>query len=661
VQIYASQNASFLNSIAEPQALTAALPSASLPLGISINNGNGRPWIANAPYGAAGDGTITVLDPQGFPLAGAPDPAAGGVFAGNLTNRSAASSHGLTSAALGTAIIAKSPELTGRAVFAAVEADGSIVQVNVQRGVDGLAPPATVTPLVTIDRSTAESTRPEVLARVGLAVNWMPTLKVFIADPQANRLMVLDLSDDGTLFTATPREIKRDEFNEPMDIAPSTREVSSGSFASNTTLAGGADMYVLNRGNNTVLRMSIDGTVRGGRRIDADEVPGFRVNGVAVSSDGQTIYVTATTPRSGGVLLAIPAFGEREASAELYSQAQSSGQATSMTAFGAFIFNANISPHQGLGPLFNATACAGCHASPFPGGMGVTPQQSEQLVGRFRADGSFDDLSGEGGPTVRVHSVAELGIPCDEPTGAPPEATVLSLRNAMTLRGNGLLDTIAEGDILANMLLEPAAVRGRPNLLADGRMGKFGWKADVPTLVEFMGNAFRNEIGLTNPIQPRDEVRGCQANKRSPEIDALVLQAAAKFMNTLAPPAPTAVCLALPGAAVFQSTGCASCHTPALPGPGARQPVNLYSDLLLHQMGAGLADALPQGSAAGDEWRTMPLWRLAERSKFLHDGRAPTVSAAIAAHDGQARAASQAFAALDATTQQALLAFLGCL
>jgi hypothetical protein len=170
VQVYAAQNASFLNSVAEPQAVTAGLPSASLPLGISINNGNGRPWIANAPYGAAGEGTITVLDPQGYPLAGAPDPTAGGVFAGNLTNRNLASTHGLTSAALGTAIVTKSPELTGRAVFAAVEADGSVVQINVQKGVDGLAPAGTVTPLAAIDRGTAESARPHVVARAGLAL-----------------------------------------------------------------------------------------------------------------------------------------------------------------------------------------------------------------------------------------------------------------------------------------------------------------------------------------------------------------------------------------------------------------------------------------------------------------------------------------------------------
>src|SRR5262249_1830002 len=154
------------------------------------NNGNGRPWIANAPNGANGDGTITVLDPQGYPLAGAPFMLAGGVFAGDLTNRSANSTHGLTTAALGTAILTKSPDLTGRAVFAAVEADGSVVQIHVAKGTDGLAPPGTVTPIIKIDRITAESTDPRVIAREGILFNWVPTRNLFIADPQANRVVV---------------------------------------------------------------------------------------------------------------------------------------------------------------------------------------------------------------------------------------------------------------------------------------------------------------------------------------------------------------------------------------------------------------------------------------------------------------------------------------
>ena len=125
----------------------------------------------------------------------------------------------------------------------------------------------------------------------------------------------------------------------------------------------------------------------------------------------------------------------------------------------------------------------------------------------------------------------------------------------------------------------------------------------MPTLVEFMAEAFRNELGSTNSLLPRDEIKGCAANRNSPEIDATALQAAAKFLNTIDPPTPTAGCLASPGAAVFQSIGCANCHTPALPGPGARQMLQLYSDLLLHDMGRDLADNIRQGSALGSEWR----------------------------------------------------------
>src|SRR5204862_1906745 len=155
---------------------------------------------------------------------------------------------------------------------------------------------------------------------------------------------------------------------------------------------------------------------------------------------------------------------------------------------------------------------------------------------------------------------------CDLSPGVPAQADTVSQRNAMTLRGAGLLDTIALGDVLANMATEPSSVRGRPNVLGDGRMGKFGWKADSATLVEFMGDAFRNELGLTNPLQPRDEGRGCGANQNSPEVDALVLQAAAKFLNTIDPLAPGQACINSTGAGLFEATGCANCHSPSLPG-----------------------------------------------------------------------------------------------
>ena len=105
VILYSAQSPAFINGVKNPNASTKDLPSVSLPLGISFNNGFGRPWFANAPNGSDDAGTISVVDPGGFPLAGAPDPIAGGVFTGTITNRSAASIGGLTSAAVATALI----------------------------------------------------------------------------------------------------------------------------------------------------------------------------------------------------------------------------------------------------------------------------------------------------------------------------------------------------------------------------------------------------------------------------------------------------------------------------------------------------------------------------------------------------------------------------
>src|SRR5258705_3070 len=121
------------------------------------------------------------------------------------------------------------------------------------------------------------------------------------------------------------------------------------------------------------------------------------------------------------------------------------------------------------------------------------------------------------------------------------------------------------------------------------------------------------------------------------------------------------MCLSSAGAAVFSSLGCATCHAPSLPGPGSGAPVRLYSDLLLHDMGSGVADRFEQGSATGSEFRTMPLWRVADRQHFLHDGRAKTIIDAIQAHGGQAAGALAAFQALSQADLQALLDFLNCI
>ncbi len=656
-RVYAGADAAFLNSINNPTAATAALVSASLPLGISLNRGNGRPWIANAPTGATGAGTITVDDPSGAPLAGPPDPVAGGVFAGNETNRGPTSTKGLDHGAVGTAIITKSSDGSGKAVFLAAEADGSIVQVHVLKGVDALAPAGTFTPLPALTVAATQSMAHDAVTRVGLAFNWVPTRIAYVTDPLADRVLALDMGDDGTLFTAgPPRAIRSRWFDRPVDLAPAVPEVSSENFASNTTLGGGSDLYVLNRGNSTIVRITQGGVVVAARHVFAD-LPPFRVNGIAVSEDAQTLWVTVVMDGGRGAVLALPSFGDGFVTATMVDHARHAG-AIGPVPMGADMFATELSPLQAVGPLFNGRACGDCHNDPIEGGMGATPETFVTRVGRL-SGGMFDPLIGQGGPVARAHSIAELGFPCGLPTGVPPLANVTSKRSAMTLRGTALMDFVQSRDVLAAQAAEPADVRGKLNVLADGRVGRFGWKAQFATLVEFMGDAFTNEMGVTNPLAPRDEVRACGASAFDPEIDAVPVQAVTAFMSTLDPAVPDATCLASAGATTFATLGCAGCHTPSFPGP--TRTINLYSDLLVHDMGAGFDDHFVAGSAGGTEWRTAPLWRVTDRVHFLHDGRAATISDAIAAHGGQAAPAAAAFNALDAGTRQSLLDFLGCI
>jgi CxxC motif-containing protein (DUF1111 family) len=360
----------------------------------------------------------------------------------------------------------------------------------------------------------------------------------------------------------------------------------------------------------------------------------------------------------------MPTFGAGPVTTSLIAHAQQAGAAGAV-AQGGNIFDQELVPEQGLGPLFNGRSCDSCHntsaGADFAGGMGVTAETFVTRVARIERR-RFDPLSSHGGPIARQRSITEFGFPCGLPTGEPPQANVFSNRSAMTLRGTSLIDNIRIGDIENVRADQPEAMRGRFNILADGRVGKFGWKAQTATLVEFMGEAFRDEIGSTNPLAPIDFVRGCEASILRPEADAAPLTSLVAFLNTIDPPAPTPACRASTGAAVFAAIGCATCHKSSLPGPGAgTSPVFLYSDLLLHDMGSTLADGFEQGSASGSEFRTAPLWRVADRAHFLHDGRAHDIPEAIGLHGGQAAGAAASFGSLSSSDRQSLLDFLGCI
>jgi hypothetical protein len=316
VQLLTAQTPMFVNGVSNPQAVTAALAPVAAPTGISLNHAFGWPWFANAPAGLRGVGVASVIDPDGRPRAGAPSRTAGGVFAGTLTNRQPQQVPGaLTSGAVGTVLLGPSPDGRGQAVIAVALADGSLVQVHGEHGVDGLAPAGTIGALNDVEGTTGAT--PSV-TRVGLAFNWVPDRILYATDPRHNAVAILTLGDNGRVFCLQRvLHFVNPDLNMPVDVAPAVPEVAHRSFASNTTLAGGADLYVANRGNGTIVRLRQDGTVVAVRQV---ALPGRgalgadRLNGIAVSPDALRLWVTVSGvapefPQAEGFVLELPAFG----------------------------------------------------------------------------------------------------------------------------------------------------------------------------------------------------------------------------------------------------------------------------------------------------------------------------------------------------------------
>lgn len=318
VQMYSAQNAAFLNSIQNPVAATANFTGVSNPLGLSINNAFGRIWPANAPGGLAGAGSSTILDPPGEPLAGAPNPTLiGGVYSGNLTNRSPQLiPGGLNTGAIGTALMGYSPDGSAKAVFAVVCADGSIVQEHTLKGLDGLAPAGTIAPVLP-SWSHDDDGENRILPRAGVLLNYSPSRILYVTEVFSNSIAVVKLSDDGVVFhVSSVSHTYAPELHEPIDLAPVTMEASDPKWASNTTLDVQSDFYVANRGDNTIVRMRQDGTVvsvRAVRLANGRRLGGLRLNGIATSPDGSRIWVTLVGPvpdmaHLKGAVLELPSF-----------------------------------------------------------------------------------------------------------------------------------------------------------------------------------------------------------------------------------------------------------------------------------------------------------------------------------------------------------------
>ena len=341
---------------------------------------------------------------------------------------------------------------------------------------------------------------------------------------------------------------------------------------------------------------------------------------------------------------------------------------------GRAVFDSTFTPQVGLGPLFNASGCGECHEDPVTGANGDEVEHHATVFHPERAGAMCDELADKGGPvfqdsvTPALH--AALGID-REPR--PPSPTVVAERTTPDILGFGLLDAVPDSVILSYADPDDKnhdGISGRPNRFFDGRLGRFGRKASVPTLREFNDGAFQVEIGITNPSVP---VEGTVAGDSlpagtdpapDPEIGARSLELTDAFVRLLAPPAPLKQSReARRGRDVFAQVGCTGCHIPTLrtgdnPIPAlSHKEVAAYTDLLLHDMGPQLAD-ICFGLAKPSEFRTEPLMGVRLATKFLHDGRAKTPEQAIEMHGGEGMRSRDLFEALPAADRAALLAFL---
>jgi CxxC motif-containing protein (DUF1111 family) len=355
----------------------------------------------------------------------------------------------------------------------------------------------------------------------------------------------------------------------------------------------------------------------------------------------------------------------------------------------------------GLGPVFNATSCVACHNQPRTGGAGdlrhnvitfivdPTPGNEKGREGVVHADA----VLGQYKETLRdVHPdlPAVNHLPPDRLTSQRcdgnriPPGVHISQRNTPALFGAKLIDEIPGRDIVANERKErlkwglapsdnEVAPVGRAHRLADGRIGRFGWKAQTASLSDFVQNACANELGLSNPGHPQPTPLG-KPNYQQVSMDLTLDQCnqLTAFVASLSrpqqiEPADTRTrTMAHSGKAVFTNIGCANCHTPDL---GSTE--GIYSDLLLHRMGQPLEgggsygqpppedpNSKPHDGPLADEWRTPPLWGVADSAPYLHDGRANTLEQAIQLHGGQAARTAQRFTGLPTSEKAELIAFL---
>ena len=367
-----------------------------------------------------------------------------------------------------------------------------------------------------------------------------------------------------------------------------------------------------------------------------------------------------------------------------------------------------LSSGDGLGPVFNATSCVACHSQGGPGGGGpvehnvtvyglspaVLPKDRPippiGVVHSHAIKPEFQERLNHVLPGLPGTPSVPLAQLTDRSRVLFPAGVSVTQRNTPALFGDGLLDAVPEEALHAEQRrnsdlvrlvglgrAKDSKIRGRVARLPNGRIGRFGWKAEFASLDDFVRAACANELGLSNPAR----AQATSLAKRDYQAKGVDLSDAqcvliGDFLRDL--PAPVQAVPTGPerkahvenGAKQFEAIGCADCHRPDL-GPIQ----GFYSNLLLHDMGTDLASstgyygeppARPGSSGenappVANEWRTPPLWGVADSAPYLHDGRADTLEKAITLHAGEASDVSARFSALPQPDQADLLAFLGTL
>jgi CxxC motif-containing protein (DUF1111 family) len=369
---------------------------------------------------------------------------------------------------------------------------------------------------------------------------------------------------------------------------------------------------------------------------------------------------------------------------------------------------------EGVGPVITDGSCKRCHATPVLGGGSV---RLLTFFGKTNPDGSFDPLLNEGGLLLQPISNAPFipGGVCTLPgEQIPLDANSVERRVAPPVFGFGLIDAIADADLLAEVQNQLAnyqveGIHGTANIVTTylsnpaNTVGRFGKKSQMANLVEQAAFAFAHDFGITNLLFTEEDLPSggnippeCVENSLHPNNSnggsgSNGMFPLSHFMRYLAPPTPQACATGSAcdlGKTVFTTIGCDKCHkqsytTPAsvrvrldttgttIPSPAlSSQVVNLYSDLLLHDMGNSLKGKIPPGqaqtgNASLTQWRTVPLWGLSVRTKYLHDGRASDLNTAILGHSldntGEAAVVIGRYKALTPTDQANLIAFINSL